>query len=305
MRKVIVILITVMVFVSGCISQKPSEKSPTKQISKNVSIYSFNYSDEKRLFTNGYADPSVIKMPDGSYLMYLNKFSQQESGYLVMSSKDTIAWKEKTGIIVPGVATGRAFLTDKGVRFYYPTATPIKPSDPPSNVVSSFAKDGLNFSKESGVRVQPRQGYYISGPTVIRLKDGTYRLFFDESKSESLKIQEAEIYGASSSDGLDWKRDEKPTIVAEDDIETGDIKQVLHPFVMAWQNGYLMFYNSHIRVFAAFSKDGLKWQKLGNTGLSGADVNAISLPDGNLRAYFGRFSEQTSGEVYTAILKIK
>lgn len=278
----LVILIVVVVFASSCIHQKPPKKTATKQNSK------FTYSDEKRLFTNGYADPSVIKMPDGSYLMYINKFSQQESGYLVLSSKDGMKWKEKTGIIIPGIATGRAFLIDKGVRFYYPTVTPKNPSDPPSNVVSSFAADGVNFRKDSGVRVQPRQGYYISGPTVIRLKDGTYRMFFDESKLSSGKIQEAEIYGASSNDGLNWKRDKKPAIIAEDDIETGNIKQILHPFVIEWRGGYLMFYNSHTRVFAAYSKDGLKWQKLGNTGLMGADVNAITLPNGNLRVYFGR-----------------
>lgn len=264
----------------------------------------FIYSEEKLLFTNGYADPSVIKMPDGTYFMYLNRFNQQGSGYFVLTSKDALEWKEKTDIIFAGVATGRAFLADKGVRFYYPTATPRTASDPPSNIISSFAEDGINFRKDSGVRIQPRQGFYISGPAIIRLKDGTYRMFFDESDIESGNVQKSEIYGASSSDGLNWNRDEEPAIVAEDTVETGNIKQVLHPFVVEWKNGYLMFYNSHIRVFAAYSEDGFKWQKLGNTGLTGADVNAIALPDSSFRVYFGRFSEATSGEVYTSILKI-
>jgi len=277
-------------------TQQPPSQPPPPQ---------FTYSDEKLLFTNGHADPSVIKMPDGSYFMYLDKFGQKGSGYFVLTSKDAVEWKEKTGIIFPGVATGRAFLTDKGVRFYYPTPTPRSPSEPASNLISSFAEDGINFRKDNGVRIQPRQGYYISGPAIIRLKDGAYRMFFDESDIQSGNIQKAEIYGASSNDGLDWKRDEKPTIVAEDDVETGNIKQVLHPFVVEWQNGYLMLYNSHTRVFAAYSNDGFEWQKLGNTGLTGADVNAIALPDGSFRVYFGRFSEATSGEVYTAILKIE
>ena len=191
------------------------------------------------------------------------------------------------------------------MRFYYPTQTPKNPEDPPSNVVSSFAEDGLSFTKDEGVRIEPKQGYYISGPTVIRLKDGKYRMFFDESDGSSGNIQIAQIFGASSNDGLYWQKDKEPTIVAEDNIETGDIKQVLHPFIMEWQDGYLMLYNSHTRVFAAYSQDGFKWQKLGNTGIQGADVNAIMLTDGNLRIYFGRFSEAKSGEVYTGILQIK
>ena len=281
------------------------KKQPIQPVQQPQQASQLIYSEEKLLFTNGYADPSVIKMPDSTYLMYLNKFNQQGSGYFVLTSKDAVEWKEKTGIIFPGVGTGRAFLTEKGVRFYYPTTTPRNPSDPSSNIISSFAGDGINFEKEEDVRIQPRQGYYVSGPAVIRLKDGTYRMFFDESDIQSGNVQKAEIYGASSSDSINWKRDEKPTVVAEDNVETGNIKQVLHPFVVEWQNGYLMLYNSHIRVFAAYSDDGFRWQKLGNTGLTGADVNIIALPDGSFRVYFGRFSETTSGEVYTAILKIK
>jgi hypothetical protein len=303
----IVLLITI-IFVSGCVQREPAKPLEAAGLPAELPKQpqtQFTYSNERRLFTNGHADPSVIKMPDGSYFMYLNKFNSQGSGYFVLTSNDGLGWKEKTDIIFPGVATGRAFLTEGGVRFYYPTPMPRSPAEPASEIISSFAEDGLNFRKDAGIRVQPRQGYYLSGPAVIKLRAGAYRMFFDESDINSGNIQRSEIYGASSSDGLEWKRDEAPTIVAEESVEIGNIKQVLHPFVIEWQNGYLMLYNSHSRVFAAYSDDGFGWKKLGNTGLNGADVAAIALPDSSFRVYFGRFSEGTSGEVYTAVLRVK
>ncbi|HIH13757.1 MAG TPA: hypothetical protein HA224_00710 [Nanoarchaeota archaeon] len=300
-KAVLALIIILILLISGC-AGAPQQGRSDKPAQPQAQFF---YSDEKLLFTNGHADPSVIKMPDGSYFMYLNKFNSQGSGYFVLTSNDGLEWREKTGIIFQGVGTGRAFLTEAGVRFYYPTPLPRSPAEPASEIISSFAEDGLNFRKEAGTRISPRQGYYISGPAVIKLKDGTYRAFFDESDINSGNIQRSGIYGASSSNGLDWKRDGTPTIVAEDSVETGNIKQVLHPFVIEWKSGYLMLYNSHSRVFAAYSDDGFRWKKLGNTGLNGADVDAIGLPDGSLRVYFGRFSEATSGEVYTAVLRLK
>lgn len=64
-----------------------------------------------------------------------------------------------------------------------------------------------------------------------------------------------------------------------------------------------MFYNSHSKIFAAYSLDGYSWKKLGGIGVKGADVDAFYTEDGNIRVYFGDFSEQTSGVVYTGILK--
>ncbi len=305
------LIIIGVILISGC-AERPEKSTDLTTQSPELKVggqaqqaQQFIYSEEKLLFTGGYADPSVVKMPDGSYLMYLNKFGPSGSGYFVLTSQDALEWKEKTGIIFEGTATGRAFLIGSGVRFYYPTAMPRTPSEPPSNIMSSFSEGGINFRKDDGVRIRPRDGFYVSGPAVIRLKDGTYRIFFDETDVQSGNIPRSEISGASSSDGLNWVRDEKPTIATESAVETGNIKQVLHPFVIEWKNGYLMLYNSHTRVFAAYSEDGFKWQKLGNTGLAGADVNAIALQDGSLRVYFGRFSEATSGEVYTAVLRIK
>lgn len=267
----------------------------------------FTIIDKQLLFTGGYADPSVIRLNSGEYLMYLNRFGPNGSGYFVLTSEDALMWKEKSGIIFPGIATGRAFITDSGVRFYYPGPTPINPSDPPSNLFSSFSDNGFSFVNDTGVRIEPRSGYAIEGPTVIKLAGEKYRMYFDEYEIAFGVQRRGAIWGASSNDGLAWIRDSAPTISAEADVEgLSPWPQVLHPFVIKRPTGgYLMLYNSHSRIFAAFSQDGFRWQKLGYTGIIGADTDGIYLPDGSFRIYFGDFSPETSGVVYTAILKIE
>jgi len=276
----------------------------------------FHYSQTVILFTGGYADPSVIQMPDATFLMYLNRFGETGTGTFILSSDDAVSWKEETDIVFRGVATGRGFRFSNGIRFYYPQSEhqPRFQGDEPSkNIVDSFSSDGINDWKEKTILVEPRPGYSLGGPTVIQLKDGNYRMFFDEHDLSSPSpgtVVQAEIYAASSEDGLRWIRDEVPTIVYEDDVEgTGrqnNIAQVLHPFAMIWPDrGYLMFYTSHSRIFVAYSQDGLIWEKCGNTGILGADADAILLADGTLRIYFGTFTPETSGIVYTAILEVE
>ena len=62
-----------------------------------------------------------------------------------------------------------------------------------------------------------------------------------------------------------------------------------------------MFYNSHSEIFLATSSDGVSWEKEGYIGIHGADVEAIENEDGTLRLYYGDWSSETSGVVYTVI----
>ncbi|MFQ5865300.1 MAG: hypothetical protein ACE5IW_08750 [bacterium] len=276
----------------------------------------FHYSQVVVLFTGGYADPSVIQMPDATFLMYLNRFGETGTGTFILSSDDAVSWKVQTDIVFRGVATGRGFRFSNGLRFYYPQLErppQFEGDEPPRNIVSSFSSDGISDWQDEGVLVVPRPGYSLGGPTVIRLKDGSYRMFFDEQDLSTIgpgKVLQGEIYAASSKDALMWTRDEAPTIVYEEDVEGvgqgSHVAQVLHPFAMAWPDGgYLMFYTSHSRIFAAYSQDGFRWEKLGHTGIRGADADAIFLADGTLRIYFGDFTPETSGIVYTAVLEVE
>lgn len=273
-------------------------------IKKDSSDFSFEISDKKLLLTGGYADPSVVKV-NKTYIMYVNQFGGGGSSNIIYTSSDGVTWKD-SGKKVPGGPTARGYMTETGVRFYYPTQTPIKPSDPPSQILSAMSKDGLNFTNEEGIRMKPAEGYTIEGPSIIKIND-TYRMYFSEFKAESTQQRkDARIVGASSEDGLNWTRDEKPSLESDEIVEKApsDWPQALRPFILKRpKGGYIMFYNTHSKIFLAYSDNGYAWKKLGGLGIKGADVDAFYQPDGTIRIYFGDFSEATSGVVYTGILK--
>lgn len=252
------------------------------------------------LFTGGYADPTIAHQ-GSTLIMYLNNFSKQPATYEAHTSADGLDWT-KTTAKLPNASTGRAVQFDDQTRLYYPDQTPIRPTDPPASILSALSDDGFNFTNESGTRVDPRDGYYLEGPTVLQTKDGSYRMYFSENESASAEKRISAIWGASSDDGLVWSRDSKPTIEAtekEEHIPAG-WPQALHPFVLTRPDGsFLMFYNTHSEVYAAESSDGINWTKIGDVGIHGADVDGYYLENGNIRLYYGDFSEETSGVVYT------
>lgn len=278
----------------------------TKTNTKNNSRITFKkVSEAKLLFTNGYADPTIIKLDNGTLVLYVNKFGPGGSGYRAYTSTDGLTWKEKTNVSLPNASTGRVVRFDNKIRFYYPGLQPIKPTDPPATIMSSISNDGFSFAKESGDRVVPKSGYYLEGPTVIKLSNGKFRMYFNENETASKEKRVSKIYAASSVDGLAWTREEKHTLESDQVVEKAtEWSQALHPFVLVRpKGGYVMFYNTHSKIYAATSTDGLSWTKVGYVGIEGADVDGYYLPDGTLRLYYGNFSPQTSGVVYTVDLK--
>ncbi len=308
------LLIIAVILVSGGFLfyfkfQKGTPENPNQSLQSQTKTYSkdfsFSLSDKKLLFEGGFADPSVVKLNE-NFFLYVNKFGQGGSANLIYSSKDGLSWTDSIKGL-PGGPTARGYLTDVGIRFYYPTNTPINPTDPPSQILSAFSKDGLNFTSEEGIRIKPAANFTLEGPSVIKLADSSYRMYFSEFPKDSVRERKgARIIGASSKDGLNWTRDDQPTIQSDQIVEKSpsDWPQALRPFVLKRPaGGYIMFYNTHSKIFLAYSDNGISWQKLGGLGIKGADVDAFYLPDGTIRIYFGDFSQETSGVVYTGILK--
>ncbi len=264
--------------------------------------------EAKKVFTGGYADPSILKQSDGTYIMYLNKFGNNGNGYFVLTSTDAEKWTEKTGVIFTGISVGRAYKTDTGIRFYYPEQMPlIGSTGPMPKLLSANSSDGLKFTTDPGTRITPRDGYFIGGSTVFKLPDGTYRMYFEEPEGADPTKRKGGIWGASSTDGLAWTRDAKITIEDTEDSADSASKwpQAMHPYVITKPDGtYIMFYNTHSEIYAASSTDGITWTKLGKIGIHGADSDGVYLPDGTFRLYYGDFSETESGQVYFVDLKI-
>jgi hypothetical protein len=259
----------------------------------------------------GHADPSVVRTSTG-YRMYVNRQSGGPNGILIYNSQDGVVWKKEKDIVISGASTNRAIVLPTGVRIYYPQPQPIKPTDPIANMISSFSQDGLTFTKDPNIVLAPRDSnYYVEGPTVFQLPDKSWRMYFNENTVAAKMQRDGEIWGASSPDGINWTRDEKVTMQS-DEVEAGagnmqnPWKQLLHPFVLANQKGgYIMFYNSHSEMYAATSKDGMTWEKIGRIGIHGADMDGYFQDDGTIRVYYGDYNPTDGGLVYTAVLKIQ
>jgi hypothetical protein len=265
----------------------------------------------KLILPNGYADPTVLPIENG-YRMYVNRQSGGPSGILIYRSTDGITWEKEKDIVIPGASTSRSVALPTGVRIYYPGPQPLKPTDVTADMYSAFSTDGLTFIKDPATVLKPRSSaYYVEGPTVFQLPDKTWRMYFNENTVAAAMQRDGEIWGASSTDGLAWTRDEKVTLQAgAEEDGTGNRrapwKQVLHPFVLKNpKGGYIMFYNSHSEMYAASSTDGLTWKKIGSIGIHGADMDGYFQKDGTIRAYYGGYTPQTGGLVYMTVLKVE
>jgi sucrose-6-phosphate hydrolase SacC (GH32 family) len=277
---------------------QPSENSTSAKMKVQV------IEEGKLALPKGHADPSVVETATG-YRMYVNRQSGGPNGIMIYKSTDGVTWEKESDIVIPGAATNRAVVLPDGVRIYYPQSQPIRPTDPTANMLSSFSNDGLNFNEDPEIVLAPRSSeYYVEGPTVFQLSDNTWRMYFNENSVAAAMQRDGEIWGASSSDGVTWVRDTSSTLVS--DIEGGPWKQVLHPFVLKNPvGGYIMFYNSHSEIFAATSNDGLTWEKLGEIGIHGADVDGYFIDENTIRVYYGDFNPTDGGLVYTAVLEVQ
>jgi predicted GH43/DUF377 family glycosyl hydrolase len=239
--------------------------------------------------------------------MFLNTFENepgiesppQNSRMITAISSDGLRFEIESDLGLAGVATARIFSVDGGYRLYYPTFEGRPSPDKTQKILSSFSTDGLHFEREEAVRIEPLPGTRgVFGPTIFKLEDGRFRMLFHEDVTSSGRVSKGIIYGATSEDGLSWQRDDEPTLKPDEN----EREQVLHPFVLRYKEKYILFYNSHSRIFWADSKDGFVFERKGELGIRGADVDAILLENGKLRLYYGDFSPETGGVILSAIL---
>lgn len=188
---------------------------------------------ENNIFTdNDYNNAVVIKLADGTYRMY---FHDHKDNMLTASSKDGQHFGNVTTLFQGQMPTV-VQTADGRYRMYYFVNANMPPAGPrpsPSarpmpvtgcgdncpaakhNLVSAISSDGLHWTQEPGVRLGPSSTGYdattMIHPTVIRLSDGSYKLYYDgeidDAHSYSLSQHYRKILSASSKDGLTWTRD--------------------------------------------------------------------------------------------------
>jgi len=187
------------------------------------------------LADNDYTNPVVVRLADGSYQMYFH----DHNSMLTAASADGRHFGTPAKLF-DGQMPTVIQLPDGRYRMYYmvnahpqninqPPAPGQAPPQPhpqqmncgdncvasPNNLVSAISTDGLHWTQEPGVRLATDGGQYdantIIHPSVIRMGDGTYKLYYDGEtdpvSSLALVHHYRKILSASSKDGLNWTRD--------------------------------------------------------------------------------------------------
>lgn len=108
--------------------------------------------------------------------MYYSGSDGTNSRILSAISSDGLTWTKESGIRIDGGGNPDVIeLPDRTYRMYYESS---------NQILSATSTDGLTWIKESGIRLTTG-GTYDSGqvhdPNVIKLSDGTYRMYYDGS----------------------------------------------------------------------------------------------------------------------------
>lgn len=179
--------------------------------------------------------PSVVRLPDGRYRMYAN--AGPGRGTVSLISGDGLNFTAEAGIRLDGSGKGALDCTashawvvpmDGGYRMYYQGDANCLQGDGHGEhafrVFSAFSQDGLTFERE-GVRVGTGGTTGLTQAAhgrILKKTDGSYLMVF--SGNLAGKNAAADIFAATSSDGLAWKvaltpiaeQAHDPTIIALD-----------------------------------------------------------------------------------------
>ena len=214
--------------------------------------------------------PDVIPLAHGGYRMYYEARTEaRPTVVLSATSDDGLQWDLEPGVRFgdPNWSYGSprclyisepALRPDYRFRLYFHryTYNPFRSGlDAHNVIISAISKDGLCFEEEDGVRIAQeteRETFAVYAPEVIRLGDGTYRMYYppwcDEFKGG--------VFTATSAEGLTWTKAPDPLV---DLGGPWDSNMVSEPCVIELPDGRSrMFYeakdaNGSTRILSATS----------------------------------------------------
>ncbi len=256
----------------------------------------------------GVSSPEVVRLPDGTYRMYYTGHQTQNvyDNYRILSatSSDGINWTQELGIRInnDGINDSRyAYspdiieLPDGTYRMYYTGLV----WGGIYRILSAVSSDGLNWTKESGVRIPPPN--VTSGDTII-LSGGTYRyrMYYSAPGGTS---GGAMIISAVSSDGLTWTKENG---IRVDNGGIYDFGGAGHPDIVELPDGtYRMYYSGWdevgYHILSAVSSDGLTWTKEAGEVITGGGIydsqyahspHILELSGGAYRMYYTGYDGQ-------------
>lgn len=288
MIKRILIFILLLMLSYGC------GKSSSDGDSNRFSVPALgNWNKESGIRVEGAVSSCTIRLNDGRYRM----FYPSMGGIGSSISSDGITFTEEAGIRIskgsgtdydvngakdPDIVSENAYY-----RMYYVGIGP----DNKRRVMSATSNNGLDFTKETGIRIDYTASYdeLADVPSVVKVSDDNYKMYYvyDHRGDNSLK-------GAISTDGLNW---EVKTL-------TGFTKNCMDPEVIMDSDvtTIVMYFaapradNSHepMDIYKATSTDGINWKVVGQAikpekseeGQIVGDADIVKLPDNTYRMYY-------------------
>ncbi len=169
--------------------------------------------------------PDVIPLADGGYRMYYEaRTSEGPTTVLSAVSKDGLDWEPEAGIRFGddtwSYGTPRCLYIEGGkagtlrYRLYcHHYSYPLKPGlESQNHIVSAISDNGLDFRPEPGVRIPQEtrfEDYAVYAPEVIRLGDGTYRMYYAAWTHEPMH---GRLFTAVSRDAFNWSKHPEPCL---------------------------------------------------------------------------------------------
>jgi PKD repeat protein len=277
-------------------------------------------------------NPSHTYTGTGSYTVALTATNAAGSNiasrtnYITVTSSSTVTytWKFNKDAIGQD-ATGAAYeslapsmpdiikLPDNSYRMYYGANLNPPISGASSAIKSATSTDGLTWTVENGYRLYgygytgesniPANEGVVSGPSVVRLSNGNYRMYYQASTQGVTTPPDFRVKSAISSDGLTWTREGTRIDINYPDGGTNQFSLAGHSNVIRFaDNDYAIQLsgnygpNSSTRpsnLVIGTSNDGLTFSNFLDLYTNGHDPYVLKLADGSgYRLFYGNLLER-------------